>query len=337
MINTGIARIDQLLAGANAQPIGAGEADSDAVGVIQDLLIGHGFQRLPGLLGRGRGRFGPQTMAAVTAFQKTNGLPETGAVDAAGLHKLVELPAAEPIASRGYLALVLDFSWNGFVRLASLTAQFEAAGRFTAINRNTDKAGLSFGLIQWAQKPGRLVELLRAFFAADAAQFVKIFGAGDAALTKDLIAHTAKPRGGVDGEGRATDARFNLVSESWLSRFLAAGRDRAWQQVQMNEAIRAYRASFEHIRVFAPAVQSERAIAFLLDLANQHGDAGAKSICTASLRPGISESDLLAKMEAESVARVRRQFGEGAEVESTRARREAFRESPLLSDAPFAA
>ncbi|MEK7753633.1 MAG: peptidoglycan-binding domain-containing protein [Acidobacteriota bacterium] len=333
----GLDRIDQLLAGASVPAIGEGEADTETVGVVQDLLIGHGFRKLPGLLGRGRGRFGPQTVAAVTRFQGTGGLAETGAVDGATLKRLVELPAVEPIASRGYLALVLDFSWAGFVRLVSLTAQFEAAGRFTAVNGNTDKAGLSFGLIQWAQKPGRLAELLRAFFAADAARFVEVFGAGDAALAKALIAHTSKPRGGTDAVGCTKDPRFDLVREPWLARFLTAGRDCPWQRVQMNQAILAYRVSFDRIRAFAPAVRGERAIAFLLDLSNQHGDAGAQSICKASLRPGISEADLLAKMEAESVARVRRQFGDGAVVESTRARRQTFRESALLSDAPFTA
>jgi peptidoglycan hydrolase-like protein with peptidoglycan-binding domain len=336
-VNTGIERIDRLLADAAARPIEAGEADAEAVGVVQDLLIGHGFRKLPGVRGPARGRFGPQTVAAVTAFRKANGLAQTGAVDPATLRKLIDLPAPEPVASRGYLALVLDFSWAGFVRLVSLTAQFEAAGCFTAMNRNTDRAGLSFGLIQWAQKPGRLAELARAFFAADAARFVQVFGAGDAALAKDLIAHLSRPRGGADATGRTRDVRFDLVAEPWVSRFLAAGRDRGWQRVQLNQAIRAYQASFNRIRAFAPATRSERAIAFLLDLANQHGDAGAESICRRSLRPGISEGDLLARMEAESLARVRKQFGDGAEVASTRARRQAFRESALLSDGPFAA
>jgi peptidoglycan hydrolase-like protein with peptidoglycan-binding domain len=335
MVNTGINRIDQLLSSTGA-PIAAGETDAEAVGVVQDLLIGHGFRKIPGILGTARGKFGPATVAAVTQFQKQNALPETGAVDAATLRRLAELPATQPIASRGYLALALDLSWAGFPRLVSLTAQFEAAGCFTAMNKNTDKAGLSFGLIQWAQKPLRLAELLKAFFAADAAKFVEIFAAGDAALAKDLIAHTSKTRGGTNATGATVDPRFDLVAEPWLTRFLTAGRDRRFQRVQIDEAVAAFRASSDRIRGFAPVVQSERAFAFLLDLANQHGDGGSETICRACLRPGISEADLLAKMEAESVARVRKQFGEGNEVKSTLSRRKGFRESALLSDAPFA-
>jgi peptidoglycan hydrolase-like protein with peptidoglycan-binding domain len=337
MVSTGINRIDQLLSTSGSPPIAAGETDTEAVGVVQDLLIGHGFRKVPGILGPARGKFGPQTTAAVAEFQKSNRLPETGAVDSATLKRMAELPAAQPIASRGYLALVLDIAWAGFPRLVSLTAQFEAAGCFTAMNKNTDKAGLSFGLIQWAQKPLRLAELLKAFFAADAAKFVEIFGAGDGALAKDLIAHTSKTRGGTNSTGATVDARFDLVAEPWLTRFLTAGRDHRFQRVQMDEAAAAFRATFDRIRRFAPVVQSERAFAFLLDLANQHGDGGAETICRACLRPGISESDLLAKMEAESIARVRAQFGDGPEVASTRSRRKGFRESALLSDAPFAA
>lgn len=72
--------------------------------------------------------------------------------------------------------------------------------------------------------------------------------------------------------------------------------------------------------------RSEREIAFMLDLANQHGDGGAKSIVQAA-------GPQLLGMENESVKRVAAQFGEGSnEVASTRARRTAFRTSTLLSD-----
>ncbi len=336
-MNTGIPRIDELISGNGTRPIGATEADAEAIGVVQDLLIGHGYGKIPGVLVSSHGRFGPQTQAAVTHFQKVNGLPQTGAVNATTLKRMVELPAPRAVASRGYLALVLDTAWAGFPRLVSLTAQFEAAGCFTAINKNTDGAGLSFGLIQWAQKPGRLAELLRALSAAEEKRFVEIFGSGDAVLAKDLIAHTSKRRGGTGTAGVTTDPRFNLVAEPWISRFLTAGRDRSLQRVQLSQAVAAYRTSFERIRTFAPQVRNERAFAFMLDLANQHGDSGAESIFRVCARPQMPESALLEKMEAESVARVRAQFGDGPVVTSTRSRRKAFRRSPLLSDLPFSA
>jgi peptidoglycan hydrolase-like protein with peptidoglycan-binding domain len=335
MALTGILRIDQLFEGQSLQPIGTGDPDREAVGIIQDFLIGHGFTNLPGLLGRARGQFGPLTTTAVRTFQKNNGLPETGAVDRPTLQTFVVVPATKPLASRGYLTLVLDFIFSGMTRLMSLTTQFEAAGLFAALNRNTDKAGLSFGLIQWAQKPGRLNEILRAFQAVQPQLFLQIFGGGDAALAQGLINHTAKSNGGVNKQGQTTDPQFDLIAEPWVGRFRQAALNRDLQRVQVDTALNAFRTSFQRLQGFAPQIQSERGVAFMLDLANQHGDGGAKSIFTKVQKPGLSEAALLLAMQNESVARVRAQFGDGPEVISTQNRREAFRTSPLLSDNPF--
>ena len=110
-----------------------------------------------------RGLYGPATTAAVKDFQIALGVQATAALGHDVLHALVETTPVSPIASRSYLALALDMEWTGFMRLVALTARFEAGGKFTARNRNTDHAGLSFGILQWAQKPGRLAGLLRAF------------------------------------------------------------------------------------------------------------------------------------------------------------------------------
>lgn len=67
--------------GQAALAIGAGDADREAVGVVQDFLLGHGFKDLPGVLGRARGLFGPATAEATRTFQEQQNLPETGAVD----------------------------------------------------------------------------------------------------------------------------------------------------------------------------------------------------------------------------------------------------------------
>src|SRR5262245_13675361 len=210
MALTGISRIDDMLAGRSTDPIGAG-GDAETVGFIQDLLIGHDFRGLPGVLGAGRGTFGPHSTDAVRQFQEARNLPATGTVDGRTLETLARTPWARPFACCGYLTLVLDLDFTGLARLVSLTSQFEGAGRFTALNRNTDRAGLSFGLIQWAQKPGRLNELLRAFQQRQPQIFVRIFGGGDMGLAQALINHTGKPQGGLDSQGRTTDPRFDLV------------------------------------------------------------------------------------------------------------------------------
>jgi hypothetical protein len=337
MAATNIARIDALFTDTAAPALGRDAADAEAVGAIQDLLNGHGA-RLPGILGTSRGVFGPQTEAAVIDFQTTHGLRPTGEVTPETLRRLVAEPAASPLAACGYLSLVLDVPWGGFTRLVALTAQFEAAGKFTAQNRNHDRAGLSFGIIQWAQKPGRLTDILRAFQRAKPDDFVRVFGGGDASLAADLVAHTRKPKGGLDSAGHSTDPRFELVDDAWNARFLEAGRDREWQKIQLAVATAAFRVSCDAIRGAAPAARSERAMAFLLDVANQHGDGGMQSICkaVATAAPALSEPAFLEAVESESVRRVVAQFGAtSGEAESTRERRRAFRKTPLLSDAPF--
>lgn len=241
--------------------------------------------------------------------------------------------------SRGYLTLVLDFLFDGMTRVMSLTTQFEGGGRFGATNPNSDHAGLSFGLIQWAQKPRRLNELLRAFQAAQPQLFVQVFGSGDAGVAQGLLAHTAKPNGGVDDSGHTTDPAFNLISDVWLGRFRAASLNREFQRVQVKTALDAFGKSLRELRNFAPQIQSERGVAFMLDLANQHGDGGARNIFTKVSRPGMTEAETLQVMQDESVARLGTQFKDDPKrdeiVASTQARREAFRTSTLLSDSSF--
>ena len=333
MALTAISQVDDLFTGRSTAPLSSTNATADTVGVLQDLLIGHGYRDIPGILGAARGTFGPKTRAGLSDFQRAHGLPDSGSVDAATLRAFVQTDWVVPFACPAYVAFVLDLDCGGMTRLVSLTSQFEGAGRFGAINRNTDKAGLSFGLIQWAQKPGRLYELLLAFRSGQPALFSEIFGGGDRAVADGLIAHTSKPSGGVDASGTTIDPRFDLVSDAWVARFADAGRRKELQRIQLDVAAAAFGKSLTRLHAFAPAIRSERGMAFMLDLANQHGDGGAQEILRKVAQPAMTEAALLQAIEEDSVARVRKQFGDGNEVLSTRNRREAFRTSPLFSDA----
>src|SRR5579863_7700413 len=187
----GIPRIDDLNQGAaGATAIGPGDSDAESVGLIQGMLIGQGQRGLPNLLSPGYGKFGPATSAAVQNFRVQQGLGAGNQVDAQTLQALVQAPAPSPILSRGYMTLVLDFAYGGMAKILSVTAQMEGAGKFGAMNLNSDKAGMSFGLIQWAQKPVRLTEILKAFRSASANDFANIFGGGDSGVSDALIAHT---------------------------------------------------------------------------------------------------------------------------------------------------
>jgi len=331
MARTELPQIDALLGGLTQHPLGPADCLPDTVGFVQDLLIGHDFKRLPGPLGNGRNTFGPRTLEALSDFQKANGLPSTGMVDQPTLQRLIQPGWPRPIACCGYLALVLDVAFAGMVRLVSVTSMFEGEGLFAAMNRNTDRAGLSFGLIQWAQKAGRLHELLRAFYLREPQLFVTVFGDGDAALAQGLLAHTAKPRGGTDVSGCTTDPRFNLTREPWDQRFVTAGHAIPFQRVQIDVAIDDFTRSFLRLHTAAPQIRSERGIAFILDVANQHGDAGARAIISTVQRPGASEADLIDAIERESLVRIRAIFGEGPQLAAMEKRRQAFRTTALLS------
>ena len=333
MARTGLTQIDALLDGQATQPLAVDNCTTETVGFLQDLLIGHAFPRIPGPLGTARGTFGPRTTEAIREFQQARGLPVTGTVDAQTLRSFVAPGWPKPIACCGYVSLILDLTFDGMVRLVSITSQFEGAGLFAAMNRNTDTAGLSFGLIQWAQKPLRLNELLRAFQSREPAEFARIFGGGDAALAQALIAHTAKRRGGTDDTGVTIDPKFDLIAPPWDQRFIEAGKSQKLQRVQLDLAVEDFTRSFTSLQTAAPQIRSERGIAFMLDVANQHGDGGARDIVRTVQRPGMSEPELLLAVHEESVSRVRAKFGDGRpEVASTQNRRQAFRTTALLSD-----
>ena len=164
-----------------------------------------------------------------------------------------------------------------------------------------DRRGLSFGIIQWAQRPGRLGGLLGQLQAAAPGPFAEVFAAGDRDLAGRLVAHARKPNGGVNSAGETMDPAFNLVEEPWPSRFRQAALTGAFQRVQVESAVAAFEASCRAILVAVPEAVTERAVAFLLDVANQFGDGGMRQLCTAVRRPGMGLPDLLEAMADESV------------------------------------
>jgi hypothetical protein len=328
MAMSGLPRIDGLFDGAViVQPVVPGDPDKESVGAIQDLLRGHGQQSMPTVAAADYGIFGPKTTTAVEAFRSANGLDDSDAVDVAMMRALIQVPATKPIASRSYVTMRLDFDWDGLTKIVILTSILEGQGGFGAMNLNSDKAGLSYGIIQWAQKPGRLHEILQAFSAADTDAFTTIFGGGDAALASGLLTQTAKPNGGVDSFGETTDDKFDLTNDSWTARFQAAALSTNFQQVQVRTALIAFRASLNKLNSYAPEFTSERSVAFGLDLANQFGDGGAKSIYAATAEDGQSVADHISAMADESVKRIASEFQGG-----TRRRRDLFLNTPLLSD-----
>lgn len=338
MAKTQIRRIDELLGAAAGIPaIVPNDGDEAAVGAVQELLRSHGYTRLPDMRNPSYGKFGPLTAQCVAACRADAGLDGAPRVDRPLLDYLLRRDPPVPIASRTYLAYALDLEYTPLLGAVAVCALCESGGRFACLNLNTDKCGLSFGIIQWAQRPGRLHGILAAFRRADPAAMREI--AGSEAALDGLLAHTAKPNGGVNpATGETLDARFDLIREPWKSRFERMGKTRSLQKAQVEDALAAFRASLDRLQAEAPGIGTERGYAFLLDLANQHGDGGARSILRTVTRPGMGETQLLESMERESVRRVAAQYGPAsAEAASTANRRKWFRTVPWLSDAAGAA
>lgn len=326
-LSCGIPAIDGLFSGQSATVISRTETNRAAVGAVQDLLACQGYA-MPGLLSPAYGRFGNQTATAVLNFRSKQNLPTTDVVDTDTLRRLVTAPAPEPRITRAYMTLALGIEYRGMQKVVSIVAQMEGVGKFGALNLNTDKAGLSYGLIQWAQKPKRLAELLRAFSTLHRDQFVAVFGDGDASLADSLIAFTMRPNGGVDpATGVTTDPRFNLVAEPWVSRFRQATMVPEFQRAQIDAALRAFTASYQKIQTLAPDVRSERGAAFMLDVANQFGDGGLGRIYKLVRRAGMTEMDVLEAIADQTVSEMPDRFQRGV-----RDRRDGFLFTTVLSD-----
>jgi hypothetical protein len=328
---SGIERIDTMLAGGAGLTIGPGDA-ADAVGAIQDLLAGLGVSSMPVITSSDYGQFGPRTGAAVTAFRQRAGLSGGTTVDEDTLQKLIAEPPIAPHASQIYMTLLLHFSWNAYGRILRLVAMMESAGKFGALNLNTDRAGLSFGVLQWAQRPGGLAEILHAMQAADSEKFANVFGAGDNKLATGLMQSVNGPSGGVDAKtGIAVNPSFNLVAEPWVTRFRQAAAILEFQQTQVQLAMSSFQKAAATLQRFAPLLQSERSVGFMLDVTNQFGQGGAHRLYTTTYRDGMSEMDALNAIAQESIAEL-----PAPEQTGVRSRRDFFLHTPYLSDQPFA-
>ena len=134
---------------------------------------------------------------------------------------------------------------------------------------------------------------MQAFSDADAGAFLTIFGGGDAAVASGLLQHTALPQGGVDASGNSVDGTFELTEDPWPARFQAAALSTNSQKVQVKMALTALQNSLAAIPAYTPEFITERAIAFMLDVANQFGDAGAKSLFVATKEDNQSLADHL--------------------------------------------
>ena len=170
------------------------------------------------------------------------------------------------------------------------TSRYE--GDYSSLNKNTDKAGLSFGFIQFAQKPGSLGQVLTSMSKQNPTKFKQIFGPEADQMLKTV---TQAPDHGLDAAGRATNPKFDLTKEPWVGRFEAAGKDKEFQGVQRSVARKSYfNPMLETAQKYD--IKSPEGLSMLFDTSVQQGRNGMERILKQAAKhrtPGMSERQFL--------------------------------------------
>lgn len=163
-------------------------------------------------------------------------------------------------------------------RVVDRVAQHE--GRYDSINRNTDGAGLSFGILQWAQRTGDLGNLLAAMYGADSRAFRRIFGPSAFVLLDTTRRGALDP---VPVDDFPAAARTVLWKEPWVSRFREAGGYTPFQRVQRVLATRGVHFAAAKVAAEKLGAATERSLALFFDTAVQQGAETAKKLADRTL------------------------------------------------------
>ncbi len=147
-------------------------------------------------------------------------------------------------------------------------------GGFASLNLNRDNAGLSFGILQWAQAPKSLGKLLAAMNAADPTAFARIFGPTSSALLAATATGSLAPVPAVYPNGTSAGPVV-LWAEPWVARFKAAGNYRPFQAVQtaLAKGGEYFQGALKVAQILN--TRTERSMTLFLDTAVQQGPASA--------------------------------------------------------------
>lgn len=306
--------------GSAARPLHPGD-HAPAVGYLHDLLRGHGYGFLPDPRSTSWRVWGSAASLAVQDFRRRNGMVMRDWAGGSLLRELINKHAPKAVLGPAYVPLVLDIPFTRILRFVWLTSLFETGGAFQKLNRNTDRRGLSIGILQWSQKSGQLHRFLKVCADREPAEWAKIME------DNIILDYTARPDGGVDAFGKAADPAFELTNDPWRSRLETLGASLPMQRVQLALASETYQAELDKLKAYARSIVSERGFAFLLDLANQFGPGRVEQEYQKASRTGASESNILKTLAEAFVAMARLPF-----QPQVRARRGFFLATDLLSD-----
>jgi Glycosyl hydrolase family 46 len=201
------------------------------------------------------------------------------------------------------------------IRIIDVVAEAESGSnrhkRFVAVNPDGEfhdpahpfyhrvHVGLSWGLIQFTQRSGSLGKVLALCYQRDPALFARVFGASEQKL-RELTGSTKR----LDDARIAPLDGANLWEEPWLSRFRAAGSERAFQIAQLQAADTIY---FIPQLAFAGwlGLDTDRALAVLYDRVVHAGSGGGRAFVLDSVSPIRSVTQQHAALESLGFADLR--------------------------------
>jgi hypothetical protein len=177
-------------------------------------------------------------------------------------------------------------------------------GGFTSLNLNRDNAGVSVGIIQWAQAPGQLGVLLNAQHRAAPELFIQHFGGPVCARELRDVTNAS-----TQAARMKPVCGHSLWKEPWISRFRAAQAEPRFQDVQAELA-----TSGEHWQAAVYASElwgwaTVRSFTVLYDRAVQQGAGFVKSHAKKvhdQLGPDATPNQVLQRFATTAYAHFRR-------------------------------
>ena len=177
-------------------------------------------------------------------------------------------------------------------------------GAYTSLNLNRDNAGLSVGIIQWAQAPGQLGVLLKAQQQAHPEAFAEYFGGAQLSAELLRVTNASSQSGRLQPVGGRV-----LWHSSWAERFRKANADPRFQALQVKLATSGehWQGAVRASKVWGKA--SVRSMLVLYDRSVQQGPAfvvkHAQKVAS-ELGPDASLDQLLARFGKTAHAHFRR-------------------------------
>ena len=218
------------------------------------------LQVLGNYLGPVDGIFDGGTEAAVKAFQRAANLPVDGQV---GPQIWAALFQDTSIATPAIISEPLQF------RCVALTGAFETnqppPDCFAGLSGDFDGQGISFGVLQWNLGQGTLQPLLQEMDQAHSDIVQQIFDQHYGELQAMLRASRDEQLAWA----RSIQNARHVLSEPWQGQFKSLGRQKAFQDIQVEFASRLFEEAVSLCGSYG--LWSARAAALMFDIKVQNG------------------------------------------------------------------